>query len=60
MGISGKDLAEIFKSITFHKVRRVEGLNFLRKGGVTYVTGNGVVKRGPGDSSWVCESNLLF
>jgi hypothetical protein len=39
MGISGKDLAEIFKSITLHKVRRVEGLNFLRKGGVTYVTG---------------------
>jgi hypothetical protein len=51
MGISGKDLAEIFKSITLHKVRRAEGLNFLRKGGVTYATGNGVVERGPGDGS---------
>ncbi len=37
--VSGKDLAEIFKSITLHKVKRDEGLNFLRKGGVTYVTG---------------------
>ncbi len=39
MRISGRDPAEIFKSITLHKVRRAEGLNFLRKGGVTYVTG---------------------
>jgi hypothetical protein len=60
MGISGKNLAEIFKSITLHKVRTAEGLSFLRKGGVTYVTGNGVVERGPGDGSWVCESDLLL
>ncbi len=24
------------------------------------VTGDGVVERGPGDSSWVCESDLLL
>jgi hypothetical protein len=24
------------------------------------VTGNGVVERGPGDGSWVCESDLLL
>jgi len=60
MGTSGKDPAGIFKSITFLKVRRVEGLNFLRNGRVTYVTVNGVVERGPGDGSWVCESDLLL
>ncbi len=60
MGTSGKDPAGIFKSITLLKVKRAEGLNFLRNGGVTYVTGNGVVERGPGDGSWVCESDLLL
>jgi hypothetical protein len=47
MGISGKDPAEIFKSIIPHKVRRVEGLSFLRNGGVTYVTDYGVAERQP-------------
>jgi hypothetical protein len=42
MGISGKDPAGIYKSITFYKIEEAEGLNFLRKGGVTYVTGQGV------------------
>jgi hypothetical protein len=37
MGISGKDPARIFKSIILHKVKRAEGLSFLRNGGVTYV-----------------------
>jgi hypothetical protein len=44
MGISGKDLAEIFKSITLHKIRRAEGLSVLRNGGVTYVTGQRVAE----------------
>ncbi len=39
MGISGKDPVEIYKSITFHKIRGAEGLSFLRNEGVTYVTG---------------------
>jgi hypothetical protein len=60
MGTSGKDPAGIFKSITLLKVRIAKGLSFLRNGGVTYVTGNGVVERGPGDSSWVCEFDLLL
>ncbi len=47
MGTSGKDLAGIFKSITLLKVRRVEGLSFLRNGGVTYVTSNGVDQKAP-------------
>ncbi len=47
MGISGKDPTMIFKFITLHKVRRAEGLNFLRNGGVTYVTGYGVAERKP-------------
>ncbi len=34
MGISGKGHARIYKSITFYKIKKVEGLNFLRKGGV--------------------------
>jgi len=42
MGISGKGLARIYKSITFYKIKKVEGLNFLRKGGVTYVIGQKV------------------
>jgi hypothetical protein len=60
MGTSGKGPARIFKSITLLKVRRAEGLSFLRNGGVTYVTGNRVVERGPGDDSWVCESDFLL
>jgi hypothetical protein len=32
MGISGKDLVGIYKSITLHKIKGVEGLNFLREG----------------------------
>jgi hypothetical protein len=47
MGISGKDPAGIFKSITLHKVKRAEGLSFLRNGGVTYVTGYGVAEWKP-------------
>jgi hypothetical protein len=46
MGINGKDLAGIYKSITLHKIKGVEGLNFLRKGGVTYVTRQGVTGHG--------------
>jgi hypothetical protein len=38
MGISGKDPAEIYKSITLHKIKRAEGLSFLKNRGVTYVT----------------------
>jgi len=38
MDSSGKDPAGIYKSITFYKIKEVEGLIFLRKGGVTYVT----------------------
>jgi hypothetical protein len=45
MGISGKDPAKIFKSITLHKIRRAEGLSFLRNGGVTYVTGQRVAEQ---------------
>jgi hypothetical protein len=45
MGISWKDLAGIYKSITFHKIKGAEGFNFLRKGGVTYVTRQGVTNR---------------
>jgi len=60
MGIKGKDHGGIFKFITLLKVRRAEGLSFLRNGGVTYVTGNRVVERGPGDGSWVCEYDLLL
>jgi hypothetical protein len=39
MGINEKDLVGIYKSITLHKIKGAEGLSFLRKGGVTYVTG---------------------
>jgi hypothetical protein len=38
MGISGKDLARIYKSIMFYKIEKDEGIIFLRKGGVIYVT----------------------
>ncbi len=38
MDNSGKDPAGIYKSITFYKIKEAEGLIFLRKGGVTYVT----------------------
>jgi hypothetical protein len=34
MGISGKDFARIYKFMMFYKIEEVEGLNFLRKGGV--------------------------
>jgi hypothetical protein len=47
MGISGKDHGGIFKFITLHKVRRAEGLSFLRNERVTYVTGCGVAERKP-------------
>jgi hypothetical protein len=46
MGISGKDPAEIYKLIRLHKIRGAEGLSFLRKGGVTYVIGQGVTEQG--------------
>jgi hypothetical protein len=42
MGINGKDPARIYKSIMFYKIEKAEGLSFLRKGGVIYVTGQGV------------------
>jgi hypothetical protein len=42
MGISGKDLVGIYKSIMFYKIEKDEGIIFLRKGGVTYVTKHGV------------------
>ncbi len=38
MDNSGKDPARIYKSITFYKIKEADGLIFLRKGGVTYVT----------------------
>jgi hypothetical protein len=36
MGISGRDPAEIYKSITLHKIRGAEGLSFFeeRKGDI--------------------------
>jgi hypothetical protein len=46
MGISGKDPAEIYKSITLHKTKGAEGLSFLKNGGVTYVIGQGVTEQG--------------
>jgi hypothetical protein len=39
MGISGKDPTWIYKSIMFYKIEEIEGLSFLKKGGVTYVIG---------------------
>jgi hypothetical protein len=42
MEISGKYPAGICKSIMFYMIEEAEGLNFLRKGEVTYVTGQGV------------------
>jgi hypothetical protein len=42
MDNSGKDPVGIYKSITFYKIKDVAGLSFLRKGGVTYVTKQGV------------------
>jgi hypothetical protein len=39
MEINGKDLAGIYKSIMFYRIKEVEGLSFLKKGGVKYVTG---------------------
>jgi hypothetical protein len=42
MGISGKDPTLIYKSIMFCKIEKVVGFSFLRKGGVTYVTRQGV------------------
>ncbi len=38
MDNNGKDPARIYKSITFYKIKEADGLIFLRKGGVTYVT----------------------
>jgi len=38
MDINGKDHTWIFKSIMFYKIDEVEGFNFSRNGGVTYVT----------------------
>jgi hypothetical protein len=42
MGINGKGPIGIYKSITFYKIKKAKGFNFLRKGGVTYVIGQGV------------------
>jgi hypothetical protein len=33
------------KSITFYKIKEAEGLSFLRKGGVTYMTKQGVTEQ---------------
>jgi hypothetical protein len=38
MDINGKNITGIFKFIMFYKIDEAEGLNFLRNGGVTYVT----------------------
>jgi hypothetical protein len=46
MGISGKDPAGIYRSITFYKIEEAEGLSFLRKGRVTYVIGHGMTGLG--------------
>jgi hypothetical protein len=43
MGISGKDHVKIYRSIMFYRTEETEGLNFLRKGGVTYVTKRKVI-----------------
>jgi hypothetical protein len=56
----GKILSRFSNPSRSTRLSEAEGLSFLRNGGVTYVTGNGVVERGPGDSSWVCESDLLL
>jgi hypothetical protein len=37
MDISGKDHAGSYRCIMFYKTKKAKGLNFLRKGGVTYV-----------------------
>jgi hypothetical protein len=37
--INGKDHTWTFKCIMFYTIDEVEGLNFLRNRGVTYVTG---------------------
>ncbi len=36
MEINGKDPTWIYKSIMLYKIKGAEGLNFLKKGGVTY------------------------
>jgi hypothetical protein len=41
MEISGKDPPGIYKSIMFYMIEKAKGLIFIRKGGVTYVTGHG-------------------
>jgi hypothetical protein len=38
MGINGKDHTWIYRFIMFCRTKEVEGFNFLKKGGVTYVT----------------------
>jgi len=45
MDNNGKDPAGIYKSITFYKIKEAEGFSFLRKGGVTYVTEQGVTEQ---------------
>jgi hypothetical protein len=54
MDINGKDLTGIYRFIMFYRTKEAEGLNFLRKGGVTYVTRQEV--------SWIffsCEHNFI-
>ncbi len=46
MDINGKGFVWIFKSITLHQISKAEGFNFLKKGGVTYVTKQGVTEQG--------------
>jgi hypothetical protein len=39
MDISGNDPVRIYRSIMFYRIKEVDRLDFLRKGGVTYVIG---------------------
>ncbi len=55
MGIGGKDHVGISKFIMSYKIEEAEGLNFLKKGGVTYVTrqeGNRII--------FSCEHNKFL
>jgi hypothetical protein len=48
MDISGKDPTRIYRSIMFYRTKEAKGLNFLRKGKVTYVIEQEVI--------WICFS----
>ncbi len=42
MGIIAKDHTWTYKFIMFYRIEEVKGLNFFKKGGVTYVIGQEV------------------